>query len=77
MRRPQSIAATFGTGVGTPTPWNKDSYAYDGAGILNGNRFLRMGYGRKGGEKVFRLAGELVKRIVEGVHVDIWRIGPL
>ena len=50
MRRPQSIAATFGTGVGAPTLWKTDNYVYDGAGNIT-----QIGAGRFLYDRVSRL----------------------
>ncbi len=50
MRRPQSVAATFGTGVGVPTLWKTDNYAYDGAGNIT-----QIGAGRFLDDRVSRL----------------------
>lgn len=42
---------------------------------LNSGRYLRMGFGRHKGKRVFRVAGEWVKN--EKGKIDIWTGGPL
>lgn len=44
-------------------------------GWANSNRYLRLGYGRNGGDKVFRAAGQWVKRVTGDAHVDFWTAG--
>ena len=46
-------------------------------GFLNNNRYLRVGWGRKGGDRVFRAAGEVVRRWAKQPHIDIFRGGPM
>jgi len=46
-------------------------------GLLNSNRYLRIGFGRKGGLRVFRLGGQWVERITGNPHFDLWTGGPL
>lgn len=46
-------------------------------GALNSNRYLRVGNGRRGGEKVFRVGGSVVQKLSGRAHIDLWRIGPL
>jgi hypothetical protein len=46
-------------------------------GFLNSNRYFRIGFGRNGGNRVFRIAGEWVKKFVENGHKDLWTGGPL
>jgi RHS repeat-associated protein len=46
-------------------------------GWLNSNRFLRIGFGRHGGNRVFRIAGKIIEQIVEKGHLDIWTGGAL
>jgi RHS repeat-associated protein len=50
--------------------------AFGKGGFLNSNRYLRVGYGRNGGDKVFRISGEWLKYIGQH-HIDLWTIGPL
>jgi len=45
--------------------------------LLNANRYLRIGVGRKGGEKVFRIAGDVVKKVKKNGHIDIFKMGKL
>ncbi|MBL8013326.1 MAG: RHS repeat-associated core domain-containing protein [Candidatus Omnitrophica bacterium] len=45
--------------------------------ILNHNRYLRIGFGQHRGKKVFRVAGEWLKRITGRSHFDIWIGGSL
>lgn len=44
-------------------------------GILNSNRYLRVGVGRHGGDKVFRISGKWVKMVKENGHIDLWTMG--
>ena len=46
-------------------------------GLLNSNRYLRIGFGRKGGLRVFRIGGQWVERISGNPHFDLWTGGPL
>ncbi|MEP7009932.1 MAG: RHS repeat-associated core domain-containing protein [Acidobacteriota bacterium] len=46
-------------------------------GILNSNRYLRLGYGRRGGERVFRAAGRVVEALFRRAHIDIKSLGSL
>lgn len=45
--------------------------------FLNTGRYLRVGFGRHGGDRVFRIAGRWVERITGRAHIDLWRGGPL
>jgi hypothetical protein len=47
------------------------------AGVLNSNRYLRVGFGRRGGQRVFRVAGSLVKRIKRSGKIDLFDCGDL
>jgi hypothetical protein len=47
------------------------------ASIANANRYFRIGFGRHGGNQVFRVAGQWVQRVTGKPHIDIWRGGPL
>lgn len=42
-------------------------------GWLNSNRYLRIGWGRHEGNRVFRISGDLVN--TKTGHIDIWK-GP-
>ena len=44
--------------------------------LLNLNRYLRIGEGRKGGEKVFRAAGSAIETLFGKPHIDFWKMGP-
>jgi RHS repeat-associated protein len=44
-------------------------------GWTNSNRYLRIGYGRNGGNQVFRAAGQWVKAITGDAHFDFWTAG--
>jgi len=46
-------------------------------GVLNTGRYFRIGFGRHGGDRVFRIAGRWVERITGRAHIDLWRGGPL
>lgn len=46
-------------------------------GLLNANRYLRIGIGRHGGDKVFRVAGRVIEFFKpDSPHINLWRIGP-
>lgn len=47
--------------------------AFGRGGLLNSNRYLRIGISRKGGDKVFRITGDWLG----GRHYDLWNFGPL
>jgi hypothetical protein len=57
------------------------SYLFGKAGVLNTNRYLRIGLGRDGGDLVFRIAGNLVKKLPESWqdngHIILKIYGPL
>ena len=40
-------------------------------GWLNNNRYLRIGWGKNEGHRIFRISGHLVK--TKSGHIDIWR----
>jgi len=44
---------------------------------LNSGRYLRIGFGRRGGQRVFRIAGEWVSKYLGKPKIDIWKGGPL
>jgi RHS repeat-associated protein len=44
-------------------------------GWTNSNRYLRIGYGRNGGDQVFRAAGQWVKAVTGDAHIDFWTAG--
>lgn len=46
-------------------------------GWMNSNRYLRIGFGRKGGDNVFRISGQWVEKFVESGHIDLWKGGAL
>ncbi len=46
-------------------------------GWLNSNPYLRIGWGRRGGERVFRIAGDWLIRLIGREHIVLWRGGPL
>ena len=71
------ILAVEGAGPGSGATARLGRSLFGKDAILNSNRYLRIGYGRRGGEKVFRVAGELVRLVAENGKLDIWRIGPL
>jgi hypothetical protein len=64
-----NLARTAARGAGT--------FLFGRGGLLNSNRYLRIGVGRKGGEKVFRIAGHLASRVTGRAHIDLWRMGRL
>jgi len=53
------------------------NYLFERGGLLNSNRYIRIGYGRKGGSRVFRVSGQLFEKLTGIAHWDIWRGGPL
>lgn len=77
-------AATIGAAVGGKSGKAMFEAGADGAqaaatkafgkgGLLNSNRYLRIGIGRKGSDKVFRITGDWLG----GRHYDLWNFGPL
>lgn len=44
-------------------------------GWMNSNPWLRVGFGKHEGRKVFRMSGGLIKRFKKSGHVDFWK-GP-
>lgn len=46
-------------------------------GWLNSNRYLRIGFGRKGGNETFRIAGQWLERVTGRQKIDLWKGGPL
>jgi hypothetical protein len=52
-------------------------YAFGKGGLLNSNRYLRLGVGRKGGEKVFRASGQWINKISKSGHIDLFKMGKL
>ena len=53
------------------------SKAFSPGGWLNANQYLRIGFGRLGGNVVFRVAGQIVEYLTGETHWDIWKGGPL
>lgn len=58
---------------GKQTATNVGKGLFGAGGLLNSNRYLRIGMGRNGGDRVFRIAGDLLG----GKHIDLWNFGPL
>jgi RHS repeat-associated protein len=52
-------------------------YFFGRGGLLNSNRYLRIGIGRKGGDQVFRMGGKVVQKLTGKEHIDIKHIGPI
>ncbi|MFO1511506.1 MAG: hypothetical protein U1F83_01100 [Verrucomicrobiota bacterium] len=50
---------------------------FGGGGWLNSNRYLRIGFSRDGGRKVFRIAGDWIGKIKKDPHITIKDCGPL
>ena len=50
---------------------------FGGGGLLNSNRYLRIGFSRDGGRKVFRVAGDWVGKFKKDPHIVIKDCGPL
>jgi hypothetical protein len=48
-----------------------------GSGLLNTNRYLRIGEGRKGGDIYFRIAGDWLKAVARREKMDLWKIRSL
>ena len=46
-----------------------------GAEVLKANRYLRIGWSKHGGRRVFRIAGDWVGKFKENPHIDIFK-GP-
>ncbi len=51
--------------------------AYYSFPLVNHNRYLRIGPGRKFGRKTFRMAGKCVEKATGKPHIDFWDGGPL
>ena len=43
--------------------------------VINQNRYLRIGFGRKGGERVFRIGGEILKKLTGKSKIDLFNLG--
>ena len=52
-------------------------FLFGKAGIFNSNRFLRFGFGRFGGQLVFRAGGNIVKVIIKKGKIDFIKLGPV
>jgi hypothetical protein len=50
---------------------------FGGGGLLNSNRYLRVGFGRDGGRRVFRIAGVWIGKIKKDPHIVIKDCGTL
>lgn len=57
--------------------------AFGKGGLLNSNRYFRIGVGGHGGRRVFRAAGEVVQWLerrgvpgIENGHIDFYDFGP-
>ncbi|MGP0567182.1 MULTISPECIES: hypothetical protein [unclassified Nitrospina] len=47
-------------------------------GLLNSNRYLRIGFSKKGGRKVFRIGGDILKNLgIKKGKIDLIDLGPL
>lgn len=66
-----TTAAAVGAGPGV------GRFLFGKGGLLNRGPNLRIGFGRKGGERVFRIAGDWVKKINSSGKIDLWKGGPL
>jgi hypothetical protein len=42
-------------------------------GVLNSNRYLRVGWGRNNGREVFRISGDAVGFFKKNPHIDLWK----
>ena len=62
-------------GPGLKTAANVADEAFCKNGFLNANRYLRIGFSRNGGNRVFRLSGDWV--ITDSKHIILWDFGPL
>ncbi len=60
-----AIAAELALGAGVSKSLGKSGGSLFGkGGLLNSNRYLRVGFSRDGGTRVFRIAGDFVKKYV-------------
>ncbi len=50
---------------------------FNPGGLVNSNRYLRIGWGRFGGDRMFRVAGDLVRWLSKNGKIDFWNGGPL
>ena len=67
-------------GLNTVKQGAKASYQalFGRGGLLNSNRYLRIGVGRgPGGRKVFRISGNVVSKVTRSGHIDLKDLGPL
>jgi len=46
-------------------------------GFLNSNRYLRIGFSRLGGNRVFRIGGQVIEKLFDQKAIDIFKGGPL
>lgn len=53
------------------------SKSFAPGGWLNSNRYLRVGFGRKGGNETFRIAGQWLEKATGRRKIDLWTGGPL
>jgi hypothetical protein len=71
------VVVVEGSVRGATSVGAKVSYALFGkGGILNSNRYLRIGFSTKFGQKVFRVAGDWLK-LIRTNHIDIGKFGPM
>jgi len=77
---PNTYYKTYGVFVGGAAFAQRSSIIgklFGKGGLLNRGRFLRVGWGRKGGRRVFRIAGRLISKLFGKGHIDFWDGGPL
>jgi hypothetical protein len=51
--------------------------AFGSGGLLNSNRYLRIGWGKDAGYRVFRASGQLIPRFINKGHINMWWGPPL
>ena len=76
LTRDVELTIAMSAGVSRlPAMVGKTSWFSPG-GLVNSNRYLRIGWGRFGGDRMFRVAGDLVRWLSKNGKIDFWNGGP-
>ena len=62
-------------GISVCTPGLSYTPLFRPGGLVNSNRYLRIGEGRNGGRKSFRAAGDIVEKLTGKRHIDFKDLG--